>query len=770
MSQAYTPPPSPQYSLESGPVLLKDGRTALLRPAQPTDRDLFIEFLAGLSSQARVRRFFSEIAPATAADLLLRQRDHEERLVLVVLIGEPGQEKVVATGEYVRTGPGSESAEVAFLVDDDHQGRGMGSLLLERLALSAARRGIRRFHAFTLTDNTQMLSVFRESGFEVRARFGDGELELEFPIDASQTMLQRFELRERVATLASLYPLFRPRGVAVVGASRDPQSVGYRVLQNLIQGRLAGPVYPINPGATQMAGEVLVVGSIVAYPQLAAVPGPVDLAVITTPPAQVLAAAESCGQHGVRALAVMTTGLEAPQIEELLALCRGYGMRLLGPGSLGLLHAHPEVRLVAGLLPPLPPAQTPGLALSSQSGALGLAVLEYAQELGLTVSSFVSLGAKADISSNDLLQYWEDDPQTRLILLYLESFGNPRRFARLARRIGRQKPLIAVKPGHSPVVRALFEQTGVIQAETLEEMFEVAALLAQQPLPTGPQVALLSNASGPSTLALETLRAGGLEVSHHDLGTAATPADYQQAARTLLLDPQYQALMVLYVPVGLASPQRLVEALQPELAGQQHRTLLLCLMASQRPSLEVEGRQVPVYRFPESAARALVKVWGYTRWKHSPPGEFPPLDNLEIDLGRRLLDDKAPGGYLSADETQQLLAAFGLPQAHHPQATLQLEVATDPLFGPVFTLSLVGLLLPIELGRRMAPLSYQDAQGLLGSLSSPQRLDWLQRLSRLVESLPRVETLRVQLGEDGLMDPQIWLGPLRGQGQSEPGR
>ncbi|HEU4741098.1 MAG TPA: GNAT family N-acetyltransferase [Meiothermus sp.] len=788
MPERYYPAPMPQYGLEQGPILLKDGRTALLRPATPADRPLLVELLARLSPQARSFRFFSEVNPETGADLLLKQTPGEEKVTLLVLAGEPP--RVIATGEYVQEGPGADSAEVAFLVDDWFQGKGLGTLLLERLALIAARRGIRRFHAFTLAENRQMLEVFRSSGFNVKTESESGEVEVEFEIEPNAKMVERFELRERVSTVASLQPFFRPKGIAVVGASRDPESVGYRVLENLVRNRFAGPVYPVNPAAsqvkphsgsasagTQATGEVLVVGSILAYPSVKAIPGPVDLAVIAVPPDQVISAAEACGQRGVRALIVVTVGLSEGQIKGLCEVCQSYGMRVVGPGSLGVVHTHPDVRLAAGLAG-MPPRGR--LALSSQSGALGLAVLEYAREMGLGLSSFVSLGAKADVSSNDLIQFWEDDPETGVILLYIENFGNPRRFARLARRVGRQKPILVVRPGRDPRVEALFRQTGVIRADSLEEVFDTAALLTYQPLPAGLRVALVSNASGPGTLAVEALRAAGLEATHFDLGSAATPEQYRETAAKVLADPAYDSAMALFVPMGFASTEAVAEALRQALAEARAagsgKTVLTCFMTGGRPRVFIGNEQVPVYRFPESAARALSLAVQYARWREQPLGEI--LDFEPQEEQARALVRQAAKGTLAAEPTRSLLAAFGLtlqtlltpqsgeesasdaqPSSHPATAAnlhLQVSVRHDPLFGPVLSLELTGLPLgPQLLATRITPLTDKDALEMLQALKGHADLSALQdlllRVSRLVEELPEVSEIHLSLwaGNEG---------------------
>ncbi len=748
MPERYIPPPTPQYALESGPILLKDGRTATLRPARPEDRELFIEFLKRLSPQARTYRFFSEIQPEVAADLLLRKPEGEDKVTLVVLTGDP--ERIIATGEYVQEGPGATSAEVAFLVDDWYQGRGLGSLLLERLALIGVRRGIRRFHAYTLAENKQMLDVFKASGFKVEAHAESGEVEVSFDIEPSPEMVARFELRERVATVASLLPVLRPRGVAVVGASRDPNSVGYRVLEHLVLNRFQGPVYPVNPAAVLAPGEVPVVGSMLAYPSIKAVPGPVDLAVITTPRDKVLEAAEACGQRGVRALMVITTDMEPPQIQALLQTCRQYGMRLLGPGSLALMSTSPEVQLCAGLAPTLPLRGR--IAMSSQSGAVGLAVLEYAREMGLGFSDFVSLGAKADISSNDLIQYWEEDPDTGLILLYVESFGNPRRFARLARRVGRKKPILAVRPGRDAVVEALFKQTGVVRAESLEELFDIAALLAHQPLPEGPRVALLTNASGPAALAAEALRAEGLVAELRDLGSRASAEDYRSSSKALLTSGCHAAI-ALFVPLGYASVEEVAGALRE--AFQEARAqgvgipVLTCFMAAGRPRVRLQSEQVPSYRFPESAGRALAAAYAYARWRESPPGEIPDHD-VQEDQARALVGQAR--GLLTPKLAAQLLGYFGLRLSPPPQEgiALALRIVHDPLFGPVLTLALTGLPLGEQvLGIRITPLTDIEALQMLAPLEGKAHLESLQdlllRVSRLVEELPEVVGLELDL-------------------------
>ncbi len=748
MPERYIPPPTPQYALESGPILLKDGRTAILRPARPEDRELFVEFLERLSPQARTFRFFSEVRPETAAELLLKKPEGEDKVTLVVLSGDP--ERIIATGEYVQEGAGSTSAEVAFLVDDWFQGKGLGSLLLERLALIGVQRGIRRFHAFTLAENKQMLDVFRASGFKVESHADSGEVEVSFDIEPSPEMIAKFELRERVATVASLMPVLRPRGVAVVGASRDPGSVGYQVLEHLVLNRFQGPVYPVNTAATPAAGDVPVVGSMLAYTSIKAVPGPIDLAIVTTPRDKVLEAAEACGQRGVRALMVVTTDMEAPQVKSLVQTCRHYGMRLVGPGSLALISTSPDIQLCAGLAASLPIRGR--IAMSSQSGAVGLAVLEYAREMGMGFSNFVSLGAKVDISSNDLIQYWEEDPDTRLVLLYVESFGNPRRFARLARRVGRKKPILAVRPGRDAVVEALFKQTGVVRAENLEEMFDIAALLAHQPLPEGPKVALLTNASGPAHLAEDALKAEGLTAEVRDLGSRASAEDYLRSARELLASDA-NAAMALFVPLGYATLEEVTEALRTAFSEARekgiHIPVLTCFMTAGRPRVRLGAEWVPSYRFPESAGRALAAAYAYAQWRKTPPGEIPD-HGVQEDEARALVSKAR--GTLNTTQTTRLLGYFGLEVSSPPGEgiALDLRVKNDPLFGPVLTLALTGLPLGEQLlGIRITPLTDVEALQMISPLADKAHLEGLQdlllRVSRMVEELPEVTGVDLSL-------------------------
>ncbi|WP_234554238.1 GNAT family N-acetyltransferase [Thermus caliditerrae] len=727
----YVPPPTPQYGLEEGPVLLKDGRTALLRRATPKDLPLFVEFLRRLSPESLRMRFFSPISPEKAAELLLAAKPEEEKVTLIVLAGEP--QRIVATGEYVRV-KGEDTAEVAFLVDDTFQGKGLGTLLLERLALIAAKRGVRRFQAFTLAENRQMLSVFMESGFQVRAHRDGGEVEVEFEILLEEKAAERFEWREKVSTIASLHPFFFPRGVAVVGASRDPESIGYRVLENLIFGRFQGPVYPVNEAIGKEGGTV---GPLLAYPSVESIPGPVDLAVVAVPKERVLGALEACGRRGVRGVIVLATGFTQEEAKALADKARRFGMRLLGPGSLGLVHTHPEARLAAALAP-LP---KPGpLALSSQSGTLGRAVMAYAEGMGLGISSFVSLGAKTDISSNDLLQFWEEDERTRVILLYLESFGNPRRFSRLARRIGKKKPILAVHPSRDPLVRTLFAQAGVVRANSLEEAFDVAALLSLGRLPGNNRVRLISNASGPSNLALEALREGGLEVEHVDLGSTAQKEAFAHALEEAL-ESEAGSIFLLFVPMGFMGEEEFTALVE---GAKGDKLLLACAMGSPGVRARVLG-QAALYRFPESAAIALSRAWAYKVWREEPL-HFPDFPDLRLEEAKRLLEGKKT---LGEGEAKALLQAFGLPLGEGEGLSLRLGAHPHPLFGPVLTLHLPTPLGDQVLGLRLSPLTEKDAQELFrplkGQADPTPYQEIALRLSRLLEELPQVEEVTLEL-------------------------
>ena len=516
------------------------------------------------------------------------------------------------------------------------------------------------------------------------------------------------EMRDRAAIAASLRPFFFPSAVAVVGASREPAGIGYRILEALIANSFQGAIYPVNPRAAEIC-------SLRAYASVRDIPEPVDLAVVAVPRDAVLGVVEECAERGVKALVVITagfaeTGADGRALQQrLVEKVRGCGMRMVGPNCLGLLNTDPRVRLNASFSPYFPP---PGVvAMSSQSGALGIAILALARRRRLGVSSFVSVGNKADVSSNDLLQFWEEDERTRVILLYLESFGNPRRFARIARRVGRSKPIVALKAGRSPsgtraagshtaalaasdvAVDALFRQTGVIRAETVDEMFDLAAALGSQPLPRGRRVAIVTNAGGPGILCADACEAGGLSVSELseatrsslaaflppaaslanpvDMIASASPDQFRRAVETVLSASEVDSLIVIFIPVGVVKTEEAARAVgegvaAARAAGHGMKPVLACMMAEEgTPNpLPLDSETIPVYAFPEAAARALGKIAVYANWRAAPLGVIPNFTDIDSEKAREIcvnaIQARGPS-WLSADETRAVLAAIGLP-------------------------------------------------------------------------------------------------------------
>lgn len=503
----------------------------------------------------------------------------------------------------------------------------------------------------------------------------------------------------------SLVPFFRPRGVAVVGASPDPASIGHRLLDALVRCGYPGPLHPVHP----RAGEIL---GLRAYRSVRAVPGPLDLAVVAVPRQAVLEVVEDCAARGVSALIVVSAGFaevgpEGRRLQEhLLAKVRAGGMRMVGPNCLGVVANTPGARLNATFVrvdtPPGP------VAMSSDSGALGLVVLQEATRLGIGVSACVSVGNRADVSSNDLLEYWEQDDATEVILLYLESFGNPRRFARIARRVGRTKPIVAVKAGRTRAgfraagshtaalavrdvaVDALFHQTGILRAETLEELFDLAAVLETQPLPGGNRTAVLTNAGGPAILCADACEGAGLILPEFspalrsrlaeylppaaclanpvDMIASATPEDYARTLRHVLRSGEADAVIVIHVSAGTPPLEEFRRAIVETAAAERAaaRPILACLMP-EAAGLRLVGEgpvRIPCFAFPETPARVLGKLAAHAAWRSRPLGCVPEFSNLELDAAREICRTAAqrPGdGWLSTAETLDLLRCAGLP-------------------------------------------------------------------------------------------------------------
>jgi acyl-CoA synthetase (NDP forming)/RimJ/RimL family protein N-acetyltransferase len=676
-------------------ALLTDGSTAEIRPASPEDFDLVRAMHEAMSPDNAYLRFFSFSRHAAEAEAKRICRAPEAGSIALLALAD-GELAGVASYTSIGAYPGQ--AEVAFAVADHMHHKGIATLLLEHLVSFAAEDHITTFTAQTLTENTAMLRVFASAGLPVHRHTADGitDLTIPLPYDGPGTGLDDYlnavAERERSADAASLRHLLAPESVAVIGASRRQGTVGRAILDNIRDAGYAGRVYAVNPHARQIGGE-----RCLASP--GELPEHVDLAVIAVPAATVLDAAEQCGQRGVRALVVITSGLSTPARADLLATCRRHGMRLVGPNCFGV--AVPGIGLDAtfGSRHPVPGAA--GLVM--QSGGLGLAMASQLSKLGIGISSFASVGDKLDVSSNDLLMWWEQDQQTRLAVLYIESFGNPRKFARTARRMGAGMPVLAVQAGRSaagqraaashtaavatPLVtrQALFAQAGVIAVPGFGELTETAALLATQPIPAGSTVAIVSNVGGAGVLAADACTDNGLTVYQpHGLNkrrlhalipetgtadgpidtTAAIPADqFRQVLELATADEEVSAMIALVLPT--AATGDLVTAIQQADIRVPLATVLLEQTEAVRLLPGQGGRgQIPAYAYPEAAAAALARAARYGAWRAGPRGMVPEFDDVQggraRGLIRKFLSEAPGGGWMPADQVAELLRCYGI--------------------------------------------------------------------------------------------------------------
>lgn len=665
-------------------VVLSDGGTVHIRPITPDDADRIVAFHGRLSDRTRYFRYFGPYPRMPKRDVeRFTHVDYVNRVALVALLGDD----IVAVGRYDRLGEQS-SAEVAFVVQDDHQGRGLGSILLEHLAAAARERGLRRFVAEVLAENATMVRVFRDAGYQVSRAFEEGVVHLEFDIDLTEKSVAVARAREQAAEARSVHNVLHPRSVAVIGASADPSKIGHAVLANLLAADFAGPVYPVNPEHRSVHG-------VRAYPSVLDIPDEVDLAVVAIPAAGVTGVLDACLAKGVKALVIVSsgfseTGAEGRAIErEMVRAARTHGMRVIGPNALGVVNTDPDYRLNASLAPTLPGRGRAGFFC--QSGALGVAILAAAAERNLGVSTFVSAGNRADLSGNDLLQYWQTDPATDVVLLYLESFGNPRKFARLARRLARTKPIVVVKSGRNAVrpglaatsaqidetsVQTLFEQSGVIRVESVAQMFDTALLLAHQPLPQGDRVSIVGNSSALGMLAADVAQAQGLRLAHEpvDVGASAGPEEFAAAVREAALRDDVDALVTVFAPPvavpGTAYARALRQALQEADVARTKPVVSTFLAAEGVPDeLAVPGPDgvpgkgsVPSYPSPERAVLSLARVNRYARWRAAPQGHFVRPSGITPERAQERVGQWLADGvhHLSDEQALELLGCYGI--------------------------------------------------------------------------------------------------------------
>jgi acetate---CoA ligase (ADP-forming) len=759
-------PPAAYPSAHVVDVALRDGSTLHVRPVSEGDTPKIKRFLGTLSRESIGFRFFGSPNLDWVCEWSV-DVDYSDRYALVASTGP--EQAIVAHGAYMRLD--EHRAEVAFMVSDEWQGRGIATIMLAHLAAAAEEHGISTFFAEVLPHNHRMIDVFVESGFPVKRHRKQDAIEIELPTSMSEQTLDHFDLRDRTAAVAALHSILRPRSVAVVGASRHRRTIGGELWHNLIAGGFTGKAYAVNDKAGTVQGRR-------AYRSIATVPEKVELAVIAVAAKHVAGVARECAAAGVRALLVVSGGFGEAGAEgeerqrELLGICRESGMRIVGPNCLGVLNNAPDTRLNATFAAGSP--RLGRIGFLSQSGGLGIAMIEGAGRLGLGLSSFVSVGDKADISGNDLLQYWEHDESTDVVLLYLESFGNPRRFARIARRVSQSKPIVAVKSGRSPAgqragashtgalvassdvtVDALFEQAGVIRTDTVHELFDVAALLSAQPVPLGDRVAIVTNAGGPGILCADACQAAGLDVVELDkhvrkrLATfldpqaalsnpidmiASAPAEsYRRTIEILVGEGACDAILAIFVPPLVTDPHDVAREIHAAASGAGGVSVAAVFMTGEEMPRELAGGgvasgaaasagaeptsaalQVPGFDFPEDAARALSHAVRYARWRKRaagtvvrPPGCRPAA--AAAIVARKLAEG---GGWLSPGAVTALLEYYGLPlvETRTVRTAREAVAAAAAIGGPVALKAIApGLLHKSDVGGVLLDLDGAEA-------------------------------------------------------------
>lgn len=695
-------------------VLLRDGGIAHVRPLVPADRQALHELVDRSSQQSAYLRFFSGGSGTAHAYMDKITDDGYGGHALVATT----KSRLVAVVECIPIGDGV--VDLGILIDDAAQGNGLGTLLLEHAALDAGEHGAKELSAEVLSENTRMLHVLDDLGLDVRQRVDGSITKIRISLLPTARLEATIDARDHAAERASITRVLAPRSVAVIGASRDPRAVGHRVMNNLVEGGFNGPIYPINPR------------SATSYKSVLAVPGEVDLAVVAVPAAHVLEVARECAEAGVAGLVVLTAGfaengdLEAEQ--NLLRICRTAGMRLIGPNCLGIVNT--AVDLHATFMDRHPGKGPVGLM--SQSGAIGAALLD---QLG--VSSFVSVGNKADVSGNDLLEYWEDDDATKVIALYLESFGNPRKFTRIARRVSARKPILLVKSGRSAsggravlshtaaaatpdvAVDALVRASGVIRLDTLQDLIDTARLLSTQPLPRGRRVAIVGNSGGPEAMAADACERYGLIVPELpeglvrggpaaalsnpvDLTAEASARELGDAIEALAASPEVDAVLVVYTPPFGDGLEATREAIATATRSTT-KTVLACVMGHGEL---IDGR-VPAYAFPEQALAALARAVRYAEWRPEPAGEVPDAD---VEAARKIVRAE-PDGWLSFTATARLLRCYGI--------TVCESVTVDGPETAAEAAALVGL--PVVL-KAAGPLHKSDVGGVRMNLRTQEEV------------------------------------------------
>jgi acetyltransferase len=706
MPDAPTGPDLSQYRREE---LLRDGYRVLLRPIEKSDVPLWLAFFSRLSVETRYYRFHNVPKEMTEEDALRYCTvDYNNSFAYVAEIGKEHDRKIIAIARYYRL-PNQRSAEVAFAIEDAYQKIGLGTRLIQALVNVARENEISVFEASVLAENSQMMEAFRDYGFHVSSELHDGVYTVTFPIKLTRSVDVKEAYRDRVATVASLQPLVNPRSVAIIGAARAPGTIGNLLMRCILQSGYSGIVYPVNPNTEAVL-------SVKSYPSVLDIPGKVDMAIIAVPAAVVNKVADECGQKGVRGLIVISDGFRERnqegviREEELRKISLSYGMRLVGPNCMGIINTDPNIKMNATFSQVYPGEGN--VAFLSQSGAMGLTILEHVKNLNVGISTFVSVGNRADVSSNDFLLYWEQDPATKVILLYLESFGNPEQFAKIARRVSAKKPIVAVKSGstvagaraassHTGALATsdvasgiLFKNAGIIRVDSVEELLNLATLLSTQPLPKGRRLVIVTNGGGPGIIAADAAARNGLDVTELSANTyakirpimkrginvgnpvdttaGATAQEYEGILRTLAEDKDVDAVLAIFAPPIVIEAKGMEEALRKvaPVFWRYKKPLLGCFIGQKGLSarLGTRGHFIPLYVFPEEAIVSLRRATEYAELRRKPRGKIPVIKDIQKAKARELIDTIIKNRrerplWLSAEEIAALLACYGIRQS-----------------------------------------------------------------------------------------------------------